>query len=366
MSMVVLALSDRTLGSVLVTGVGGVIGRHVAQEYARADWKVRGVSRRHVEGAGWEHLPVDLLDAEATESAFMAAADTTHLAFGAYIEKPTTQELSDVNVALLRNTLNGLHAVGAPLRHVTLYQGGKAYGAHLGHFNTPAKESDPRLIQPNFYYDQEDLLRQVAQERGFELTVLRPEGVVGYAVGNPMNLLMVIAVYAAISRALGQPLRFPGTVAAYDALYQVTDADLLARATMWAGSEPAAAGEIFNVTNGDQFRWRQLWPAFARQFGMDYAEPQQVLLAEAMPLHRGLWEKLVEQHGLVRTPFEDIAGWDFGDFLFRSEFDNVSSTIKIRQAGFTDCLDSQDRFLELFEHLTADGIIPPAEKGARR
>ncbi|MFC9353087.1 hypothetical protein [Arthrobacter sp. NPDC057013] len=56
---------------------------------------------------------------------------------------------------------------------------------------------------------------------------------------------------------------------------------------------------------------------------MDYTDPQQVPLAEAMPLHRGLWEKLVEQYDLVRTPFENIAGWDFGDFLFRSEFDLI-------------------------------------------
>jgi hypothetical protein len=37
----------------------------------------------------------------------------------------------------------------------------------------------------------------------------RPEAVCGYAVGNPMNLLMVISVYAAISKELGLPLRFP-------------------------------------------------------------------------------------------------------------------------------------------------------------
>jgi hypothetical protein len=30
-------------------------------------------------------------------------------------------------------------------------------------------------------------------------------------VGNPMNLSMVISVYASISRELGLPLRFPGT-----------------------------------------------------------------------------------------------------------------------------------------------------------
>jgi hypothetical protein len=92
-----------------------------------------------------------------------------------------------------------------------------------------------RLVQRNFYYDQEDPLRETAAERGFELTVLRPEGVVGYAVGNPMNLLMVITVYASVCPELARPMRFPGTVAAFDALYRGTDAGLLARATVCRG-----------------------------------------------------------------------------------------------------------------------------------
>lgn len=352
------APGTRQPGVVLVAGAGGVIGRHAADEYDRRGWKVRGASRRPVAGAAWEHLSVDLLDAGAARDGLAAAADTTHLVFGAYIERPTSAELSAVNTALLRHTLDGLHAAGAPLRHVTLYQGGKAYGAHLGYFNAPAKERDPRLIQPNFYYDQEDLLREVAAERGFQLTVLRPEGVIGYATGNPMNLLMAIAVYASISRELGQPLRFPGTVAAYDALYQVTDAELLARAAVWSGSDPAAAGEIFNITNGDFFRWRQLWPAFAKYFGMDYAEPQPVPLADAMPQYADLWEQMTERYGLQRIPYADLVRWEFADFIFRSEFDNVSSTIKARHAGFGDCLDSEDRFLELFDRLAANGVIP--------
>ena len=353
-------------GTVLVAGAGGVIGRHAADEYARRGWKVRGASRRPVPGADWEHLSVDLLDPQAARQGLAPASDTTHLVFGAYIERPTSAELSEVNTALLRNTLDGLHAAGAPLRHVTLYQGGKAYGAHLGYFNAPAKERDPRLIQPNFYYDQEDLLRAVAAERGFTLSVLRPEGVIGYATGNPMNLLMAIAVYASISKELGQPLRFPGTVAAYDALYQVTDAELLARAAVWAGSEPAAAGEIYNITNGDFFRWRQLWPAFARYFGMEYAEPQPVPLTDAMPQYSGLWEQMTERYGLEPIPYEDLVRWEFADFIFRSEFDNVSSTIKARHAGFADCLDSEDRFLELFGRLAERRIIPGPAAGLQK
>ena len=347
-------------GSVLVTGAGGVIGAHAAAEYAsQPGWRVRGLSRRAPRDAGWEHLAVDLRDADAARTGLADATDVTHLVFGAYAERPTARELSEVNVGMLRHTLDGLAAAGAPLEHVTLYQGGKAYGAHMGFFNTPARESDPRIVQPNFYYDQEDLLREVAAERGFRLTVLRPEGVIGYAVGNPMNLLMVIAVYAAISKELGQPLRFPGSLAAYDALYQVTDAELLARATVWAGATPAADGEVYNVTNGDQLRWRHLFPQFAAHFGMAYAEPQPVPLAEAMADRRDVWERLAARHGLVDTDYADLVGWEFGEFIFTSGFDNVSSTIKLRQAGFADCLDTGDRFLELFDQLADRKVIPP-------
>jgi nucleoside-diphosphate-sugar epimerase len=229
----------------------------------------------------------------------------------------------------------------------------------MGFFNTPAKERDPRIVQPNFYYDQEDLLRELAAERGFRVTVLRPEGVIGYAVGNPMNLLMVIAVYASISKALGQPLRFPGSLAAYDALYQVTDAELLAEATVWAGAAPQADGEVYNVTNGDQLRWRHLFPAFAKAFGMEHAEPQPVPLPEAMAGRADVWQRLVAEHDLVPTPYEDLVAWEFGQFIFTSGFDNVTSTVKLRQAGFADCLDTEDRFVELFGRLAAEKVIPP-------
>ncbi|WP_240645837.1 NAD-dependent dehydratase [Georgenia sp. SYP-B2076] len=264
-----------------------------------------------------------------------------------------------MNDALLRNTLDALRAAGAPLEHVTLYQGGKAYGHHLGFFNTPAKESDPRLIAPHFYYTQEDLLRRAAEERGFAFTALRPEGVTGYATGNPMNLLLVIGVYAAISKELGLPLRFPGTRAAYDVLYQTTDAELLARATVWAGSAAAASNQVFNVTNGDQFRWSQLFPRFAEHFGMAYAPPQQMSLAEAMPARAGIWQRLVERHDLARTPFDELVGWGVGDFLFHHEADNITSTVKIRQAGFADALDTETRLLQLFDRLVDQNVLPP-------
>lgn len=349
-------------GTVLVVGDAGLIGSYAARQYARLGWPVHGISRRELPDAEWTHHRADLLDAAALTALISSTEglrDTTHLVFGAYVEKPSDPELIEVNDALLRNTLDALRSAGAPLRHVTLYQGGKAYGHHLGFFNTPAKESDARLIAPHFYSTQEDILRDRAQEGGFAFTALRPEGVTGYATGNPMNLLLVIGVYAAISRELGLPMRFPGTRAAYEVLYQTTDAELLARATVWAGSSEQAVNQIFNVNNGDQFRWAQLWPRFAQHFGMDYAPPQQMSLAEAMPQHAAVWEQLVERHGLVDTPFDRLVGWGVGDFLFHHEADNITSTVKVRQAGFADALDTETRLLQLFDQLVEDKVLPP-------
>jgi hypothetical protein len=54
-------------------------------------------------------------------------------------------ERSEVNVAILRNLLDVVETASPALEHVTFYQGGKAYGADLGPFKTPAREDDPRL-----------------------------------------------------------------------------------------------------------------------------------------------------------------------------------------------------------------------------
>ena len=54
---------------------------------------------------------------------------------------------------------NLLDAADIPsLKHVHLVEGGKWYGLHIGQMLSPTRESDPRHMPPNFYYDQQDLL----------------------------------------------------------------------------------------------------------------------------------------------------------------------------------------------------------------
>ncbi|MGD7001451.1 hypothetical protein [Corynebacterium halotolerans] len=92
---------------------------------------------------------------------------------------------------------------------------------------------------------------------------------------------------------------------------------------------------------------------------MDYAAPQQVSLAETMPTRRDVWEQLVAKYDLVETPFDELVGWGVGDFLFHQEADNITSTVKVRQAGFADALDTGTRLPQLFGGLIDKRILPP-------
>ena len=345
----------------LVIGASGTIGTPVVEQLAAAEgWRVAALTRRNqVWPDGVEVVGLDLLDPDVDTDALAGLTKTTHLVFAAYQDVPDLGGLVGPNVRLLDNAIRLVQRAGAPLEHVTLYQGGKYYGAHIGPFKTPAKETDPRLPGPNFYYDQEDLLRERAQADGFGFTIFRPEAVCGVAVGNPLNLLLVIAVYAAICKELGLPFRFPGKAGAYTSLYQVTDGDLLARATQWGASEPAARNEAFNIANGDHLRWCHIWPQFAAYFGVDQAPAHHFRLADHMAGFGEVWRRIVTKHRLRNTPYDQIVNWPFGDFIWGNEYDNVFNMVKLRTAGFGEHIDTEAMFVRLFDRLRSQRLIPP-------
>jgi hypothetical protein len=154
------------------------------------------------------------------------------------------------------------------------------------------------------------------------------------------------------------PLRFPGPEAAYRALYQLSSADVLAEAADWAGTSPNARNEIFNITNGDYFRWQHMWPRIARMFDMEWADPIPMPLTTYMGDKAPLWDRMVAKYGLEPIPYDKVASWPFGDFIFANSFDNISSTIKARRAGFHTCIDTEDMFRQQFEQLRAMKVIP--------
>jgi nucleoside-diphosphate-sugar epimerase len=351
---------DSTTKVALVVGGQGVIGRNLMEHLAAlGDWEVIGVSRRGGEPAGAvRHVAADLLDPADAKAKLSGLADVTHLFYAAYQDRPSWAELVPPNLAMLVNAVDAVEPVAPGLRHVSLMQGYKVYGAHLGPFKTPARESDAPHMPPEFNVDQQDFLEARQRGKAWTWSAIRPSVVVGFALGNPMNLAMVIAVYAAISKELGLPLRFPGKPGAYDALLEMTDAGLLARATVWAATDERAANQAFNINNGDLYRWSEMWPKIARHVDLEVAPALPISLEVVMADKEPVWEAMVGKHELAPHAYSEVSSWRFGDAVFSWDYDVIADGSKARRLGFHDYVETETMFTAVFDDLRRRRVIP--------
>jgi nucleoside-diphosphate-sugar epimerase len=348
---------------ILVLGPYGVLGTGVIDAVTEnPNWGITTAARRpaptYWAQAAPPHINVDLRDREATTKAFSSLNKVTDLVFAAYVEKPTMAETVKPNAEMLKNALDALATRNVPLQRIVLAGGAKSYGFSLGAFNAPAKETAPRLIAPIHYHQQEDIVAEWAGKNGASWTVLRPHLVMGPSLNSPMNLVTSLAVYAAMTRELGLPLRFPGNREGWNTLQETTDAELFGRATLWALGEDRARNEIFNVSNGDVYRWRQLWNELAAFYDLPIAEPLAMSTVSEMSEKGPLWDAMVARYGLHATPYDQIANWSFVDWMLNFGEETILSTIKIRQAGFADCIDTHQSFSRQLTRLRDLRIVP--------
>jgi nucleoside-diphosphate-sugar epimerase len=202
------------------------------------------------------------------------------------------------------------------------------------------------------------MVAEWAERHGATWSVLRPHMVFGPSINSSMNLTTGLAVFAAITKELGAPLRFPGSRGTWDALHTTMDAGMLGRASLWALRASTARNQIFNIGNGDEFRWRHLWKTLADFYEIEVGEPQPMNLETQMAPFEAVWRALVARHGLVETPYAQIAAWDFLDACLNWEQDVVLSTIKIRQAGFGEAIDTHESLRLQLGRLRAMKLVP--------
>jgi nucleoside-diphosphate-sugar epimerase len=352
----------------LIAGALGVVGRAAVRHFDRRDgWSVVGLSRRAPDfETTAKFLSVDLQNKEECKRVLGAQTDVTHMLYAALHEQPslvagwTEADHVRTNLTMLSNLLDAIEPASSGLEHVTLMQGGKAYGVHLGPPpHVPSRESDGRTMPPNFYFDQEDFIISRQKGKPWTWTALRPPSVCGFTTGSPMNMILALGVFAAITRELGLPLRFSG---ALGHLKDTCDSGLLARATEWAGQAPAARNQVFNVANGDCFLWENIFPKVAEVFRMLHGNPHSLSLARTMPGKARVWDDIVQKHQLKPYRLSDLVpSWDFADFTFRyrqAPYHSLLSTVKIRQAGFNDCADTESMFVSHLRQLQRDRILP--------
>jgi nucleoside-diphosphate-sugar epimerase len=292
----------------LIVGVSGIVGRNLADLLiAEKDWTVYGMARRPGLREGIIPVAVDLQDAAAVETA-LKDVKPTHIFLATWLRQPTEAENIRVNAGMVRNALDAVSS-SRSVKHVALVTGLKHY---LGPFeaygkgslpSTPFREEQPRLDLENFYYAQEDEVFAASARDGYAWSIHRPHTIIGYAVGNAMNMGTTLAIYATICKELGKSMQFPGSSVQWKSLTDMTDARLLAKHLLWAATTPAARNQAFNVVNGDVFRWSWMWKRIAGWFGTDALElegegiPLETQLADAAPI----WKQIAERYGLEES-----------------------------------------------------------------
>jgi nucleoside-diphosphate-sugar epimerase len=286
---------------------------------------------------------------------------------------------------MLDTFLRALDKTGAAknLKRIILVTGAKQYGVHLGQPKNPMLEFDPWLrssdYPPNFYYNQQDILHTYCDKHeGISWTVTYPNDVIGFAKGNFMNLSTSIALYAAITKEMGEELVWPGSETFYTKFDCFTDSKLHAKFCVWAATEPKAENGAFNVVNGDVESWQNLFPLLAKRFDLKIKADQFLQsppdennmdmdknppiskMAEEIGLFgkteqsrveqridlvkwsqrddvKKAWDRMVKRDGLEREAFEK-ATWSFLGFVLGRNFDLVISMSKARAIGWTGCV----------------------------
>jgi nucleoside-diphosphate-sugar epimerase len=325
--------------------------------------------RRPRELYGARHVALDLTDAAQCAAVADELSGTTHLIYAALYEEPSLvdgwrdQRQITINDQMLRNLMGALEPVSAELRHVALLQGTKAYGVHVRPLTVPAREGRSEMYeQPNFYWAQENFLRERQQGKAWHFSILRPVLIVGLAMGGAMDLIPPLGVYAAMLREQGRALDFPGGAAR---VAQAVDVDLLARAIAWSGEAEAARNEAFNVTNGDVFTWENIWPAIADALGMKPGKPVPLSMAKEFPGWIEPWEALRHRHKLLSPSLKEFVGLSFqyADYSMRyghteSGPPSIVSTVKINRAGFTEMMDTEDMFRKWLAQAREQRLLP--------
>jgi nucleoside-diphosphate-sugar epimerase len=349
----------------LIAGVTGIVGNNLATLLASHHWSVLGLARRPSPNLnGVQSIAADLLDPASLQSA-LAGHNPTHVFITAWLRQPTEAENIRVNAAMVRNLLDVVSR-SKSVQHVALVTGLKHY---LGPFEaygkgslpaTPFREEQGRLNLDNFYYAQEDEVFAAAARAGFTWSVHRPHTIIGYALGNAMNMGVTLAAYATICRETKRPFLFPGSATQWNSLTDMTDARLLARHLDWAATTPAARDQAFNVVNGDVFRWSWMWPRLAQWFGIDPAPfPGQGTPLEQQLAGTGeIWRDIAQSHHLVEPDLNRLASAWHTDADLGRPIEVVTDMSKSRKLGFLDYQPTDDSFFDLFTRLRHQHIIP--------
>eukprot|EP01018_Ginkgo_biloba_P015825 Gb_22743 [translate_table: standard] len=337
-------------------------------------WKVYGVARRPK--PDWspdtpiEYIQCDVLNREETIEKISSLKDVTHLFWVVWVSRETEEQNCEDNGRIFGNVLDALLPNAENLEHICLQTGAKHYfgpfdalamNRKFQHHEPPVHEELPRLDVPNFYYTLEDMLFEaVKKKEGLTWSVHRPAVIFGFSPFSLMNIIGTLTVYAAICKYEGLPFKYPGNRITWEQFMDVSGAELIAEQEIWAATDSYAKNQAFNCSNGDVFKWKQLWRLIAEKFHLEMLpyEGEGFSLAEEMKDKGPIWDAIVKENKLCPTKLEEVGNWWFADIILNSPIEYANSMNKSKEYGFFGFRNTQTSFVAWIDKMKASKIIP--------
>ncbi|KAL9582632.1 MAG: hypothetical protein Q9212_003179 [Teloschistes hypoglaucus] len=307
-----------------------------------------------------------------------------------YKSEPDPKEEARVTRRMLEVGLSALNQLSPKLQFVVFPSGTKEYGIHIpdGLFKAPYVESMgplPEGSQDSINYPgMRAALTKASEGRQWTWCDIRPDAVVSLTChvgsslqplrecssaqigfvpnGSAFNLTAHWANYLslyALVEGKGAKVPFPGTLKAYDSLYNEASADIIARCSIWAALHPekVGGGHAFNIADQAKAEsMRERWPRLAAYFGLQGIAPSEdpnvLKPSEYIAKHGTVLEKVgIKSSPVFKSEFLD----SYGYYL---DFDRHLSLEKVKKAGFTEELDPNQSWFRAFDRYRQAEMIP--------
>lgn len=250
------------MNNVLVTGANGFVGRHLCRYLLSQGRAVRGALRCHnPDWVLYEQVAVGGIDGDTDWECALKGMDTViHLAARVHVMQESE---ADPLVAFRRVNVAGSvalarQAAAAGVRRLIYLSSIKVNGERTG--ETPFCADDPAMPEDTYAqskWEAEQALKQVAAETALELVIVRPVLIYGNGVKGNVHRLIGL-----IQRGLPLPL---GSVNNRRSLLSIQNLlDFLDCCI----DHPAAAGEVFLLSDGSDLSTPQLIRKLASAMGM--------------------------------------------------------------------------------------------------
>lgn len=175
---------------------------------------------------------------------------------------------------LLSNFLQGLERNNTIPKRVLLQLGAKYYGVHLGPSAIPQEESDERVdIEPNFYYTQEDCLKEFAKKHSVGWNSTLPSHIAGAVPDAAMNFCYPLAIYASVQKYMNRPLEYTSDLKAWETPQTISSAQMNGYLSEYLVLTDQAKDQIVNAADDCAFTWGKVWPKIANRFNMTWHGP---------------------------------------------------------------------------------------------